>query len=118
VRPATVVIFFLGIFAGIVSPVFRRHDKAGVVLAGGAAMLVILAIAGLLHQDMRQGLATVETNRREYRLMLECEIPVLALAVRSLRWQKKLFWVGWAIHAGFTVFVAVIVIWLEFFWHW
>jgi hypothetical protein len=45
--------------------------------------------------------------------MLECEIPVLALA--SIRWHKKLFWVGWAIHVAFTVFVAVIVIWLEFF---
>jgi len=81
-------------------------------------MLVVLAIAGLLHQDMREGLATVEANRREYRLMLECEIPALALALASLRWQKKLFWVGWAIHAAFTALVVVIVIWLEFFWHW
>jgi hypothetical protein len=51
-------------------------------------------------------------------MLLECEIPVLALALLSLRWQRKLFWVGWAIHAAFTAFVAVIVIWLEFFWHW
>jgi hypothetical protein len=101
-----------------VAPVFRRSGKAGVVLASGAALLAILAVAGLLHQDMRQGLATVQANRREYRLMLECEIPVLALALASIRWHKKLFWVGWAIHVAFTVFVAVIVIWLEFFWHW
>jgi len=47
VRPVTVVVFFLGIFAGIVAPIFRRHDNAsGVVLGGGAAMLVVLAIAG------------------------------------------------------------------------
>jgi hypothetical protein len=118
VRPVTVVIFFLGIFAGIVAPVLRRYGKAGVVLAGGAAMLVVLAIAGLLHRDTREGLATIEANRREYRLILECEIPVLALALASLRWQRKLFWVGWAIHAAFTVLVVVIVIWLEFFWHW
>jgi len=118
VRPVTVVVFFLGIFAGIAAPIFRRYGKAGIVLAGGAAMLVIVAVTGLLHQDMRDGLATVEANRRQYRMLLECEIPVLALALVSLRWQRKLFWVGWAIHAALTGFVAVIVIWLEFFWHW
>jgi len=80
VRAVTVVIFFLGIFAGIAAPIFRRHGKAGIVLAGGAAMLVIVAVTGLLHQDMRDGLATVEANRRQYRMLLECEIPVLALA--------------------------------------
>ena len=117
-RPVTVAIFFIGIFAGIVAPVFRRSGTAGVVLAGGAAILMILAVAGLSHRDMREGLATVEANRREYRLILECEIPVLALALASLRWRKKLFWAGWAIHAAFALFVVVIVIWLEFFWHW
>jgi cobalamin synthase len=100
VRPVTVVIFFLGIFAGIAAPIFRQYGKAGIVLAGGAAMLVIVAVTGLLHQDMRDGLATVEANRREYRLMLQCEIPVMTLAPASLHWQKKLFWVGWAIHAA------------------
>jgi hypothetical protein len=118
VRPVTVVIFFLGIFAGIVAPVFRASGKAGILLAGGAALLVILAVAGLSHQDLREGLATLEANRREYRLILECEIPVLALALASLRWHKKLFWAGWAIHAAFALFVVVIVTWLEFFWHW
>jgi hypothetical protein len=67
---------------------------------------------------MRDGLATVEANRREQRRMLECGIPVMTLALASLGWQKKPFWVGRAIHAAFTVFVAVIVIWLEFSWHW
>ena len=43
-------------------------------------MLVIVAVTGLLHQDMRDGLATVQANRRQYRMLLECEIPVLALA--------------------------------------
>jgi len=81
VRPVTVVVFFLGIFAGIAAPIFRRYGKAGIVLAGGAAMLVIVAVTGLLHQDMRDGLATVEANRRQYHMLLECEIPVLALAL-------------------------------------
>jgi hypothetical protein len=88
------------------------------VLSAGAAVLLMVAIAGLLHQDMREGLATVQANRREYRLVLACEIPVLALALASIRWEKKLFCVGWAIHAAFTVLVVVVMIWLEFFWHW
>jgi len=79
-RPVTVVVFFLGIFAGIAAPIFRRYGKAGIALAGGAAMLVIVAVTGLLHQDMRDGLATVEANRRQYRMLLECALPVLALA--------------------------------------
>jgi cobalamin synthase len=53
-----VVIIFLGIFAGIAAPIFRQYGKAGIVLAGRAAMLVIVAVTGLLHQDMRDGLAT------------------------------------------------------------
>jgi len=81
-------------------------------------MLVIVAVAGLLHHDVRDGMATVEANLREYRSMLEFEIPVLALALVSLRWQKKFFWIGWAIHAAFTVFVTAIAISPEFFWHW
>jgi len=108
-----VLIFFLGIFAGIAAPIFRQYGRAGGVLAGGAAMLVIVAVTGLLHQDMRDGLATVDANRREYRLMLECDIPVMTLALAPLAEEALLGWPG----AAFTVFAAVIVIWLEFFWH-
>jgi hypothetical protein len=89
VRSVTVVIFFHGIFAGIVAPVFRRPDKAGVVLAGGAAALLIVAFAGLLHQDMRQGLATVLAVRREYLFVLGCESPALVFALFSMQWLKK-----------------------------
>lgn len=113
-RPVTVVVFFLGIFAGIAAPIFRRYGKAGIVLAGGAATLVIVAVTRFLHR--RNGNGGGESLPVS-RMLLECEIPVLALALVSLHWQSKLFWAGWAIHAAFTVFVAVIVIWLEFFWH-
>src|SRR5258708_19429149 len=84
-----VVVFTTGMFGGMVAPIFRQYGKAGIVLAGGAAMLVIVAVTGLLHQDMRDGLATVEANRCQYRMLLECEIPVLALALVSLRWPRK-----------------------------
>jgi hypothetical protein len=53
------------------------------VLAGGAARLMIVAVTGLLQQDMRDGLATVKANRRQYRMLLECEIPVLVLTLVS-----------------------------------
>lgn len=82
-------------------------------------MLAIVAVAGLLHQDMRQGLATVESNRREYLFVLACETPVLLLALLSMRWLKRLFfWLGWGIHAAFAGCVVTVVIWLEYFWHW
>jgi hypothetical protein len=44
-----VVIFFLGIFAGIGAPIFGRYGKVGIVPTGGAALLVIVAVTGLLH---------------------------------------------------------------------
>jgi hypothetical protein len=119
VRSVTAVIFFLGIFAGIVAPLFRRYDKAGVVLAGGAAVLLIVAIAGLLQQDMRQGLATVEAIRREYLFVLGCESPVVVFALFPIAWLRKaLFWLGWLIHLAFTAYVAMVVIWLKYSWHW
>jgi len=61
------------------------------VLAGGAAMLVLVAVTGLLHEDVRDGLATVAANRREYRLVLACQIPVLALALASLQGARRCF---------------------------
>lgn len=115
-----VVLFFCGIFAGFVAPLLRRRGNAGgLALAAGATTLVIVAIAGLLHTDIREGLATVEANRKEYRFILACEIPVLVLGLLSLRWLKKSsFWTGWAMHVAFSAFVVFMVIWLEFFWHW
>jgi len=59
-----------------------------------------------------------ESDRRFYLLFLACEIPVLALALISLRYFKSAFWLGWAINLGLALYLTVIVIWLEFFWHW
>src|SRR5947208_16605976 len=75
-----ITIFFLGIFAGIVSPLLRVRTKLGIVLAGGAAALTIFAAAGLMTADPREGLAAIEANRKEYLFVLACEVPVLILA--------------------------------------
>ena len=108
-----------GILVGIIAPIFRSCGiLRNVVLAAGAAVLVILTGMGLLHPDLRQGLASVEANRREYLFVLVCETPVLVLALVSSQRLKKLFWVGWGVHVVFTACVLIVVIWLAFFWHW
>jgi hypothetical protein len=111
--------FVLGVLVGIVAPFLRRCGKAGAMtLACGAAILVVLAVLGVVHADPREGLATIEANRRQYLFVLACEIPVLVFALLSLQQLKKLFWLGWGIHSAFTACVITVVIWLEFSWHW
>jgi hypothetical protein len=71
-------------------------------------MPVMVAATGLLHQDMRDGRATVPANRCEYRQCWNARYRCWRSHLPSLRWQQKmLICVGWAIHAAFTVFVAV-----------
>jgi hypothetical protein len=112
-------VFVLGVLLGIVAALLRRYGRAsGMTLAGGASVLLVLAAAGLVHTDVREGLATLEANRRQRLFVLACELPVLVLALVSLVRRKKLFWLGWGIHAAFTSCVVAVVIWLEFFWHW
>jgi hypothetical protein len=114
-------LFVLALIVGLLAPFLRRYDKPAVVsLAGAAAALALLALAGILFPDQRQGLAAIEANRRQYLFVLACEIPVLALALALISAQrlKKLFWLAWGIHAAFTACVLTVVIWLQFFWHW
>ncbi len=112
-------VFVLGVVVGLVAALLRRYGRAsGMTLVGGASVLLVLAAAGLAHTDAREGLATLEANRRQYLFVLACELPVLVLALVSLDRFKKLFWLGWGIHAAFTSCVVAVVIWLEFFRHW
>jgi len=114
-----VLVFVLGTVTSMLAPLLRRSGPAsGVALAGGASMLIFLAIAGLVHSDPRQGLAAIDANRREYFFILACEVPVLILALVSAKRGKMLFWVAWGIHAAFAACVVAILIWLEYFWHW
>ncbi len=102
----------------VAAPFWRRQKMASPVLAAGAAALMVMAVAGLVTNDPKFGQGAVEANRRDYHLMLACQLPVFLLALVSWKRFAWAFWVGWAINLAFTVFVAVIVIWLEFFWHW
>jgi hypothetical protein len=84
-----VFVFVFGVVAAFVAPFLRRFGNAGsVCLAVGAAALVLFSVIGLTHLDLRQGLAAVDANRREYLFALACESPVLALGLFSLRWLR------------------------------
>jgi hypothetical protein len=112
------IIFFLGLSLMIVAPLLRRSNLASPALAGGALAVLLVALVGLLHVDPRIGQAAIESNRREYLFLLACEVPVLILALISWKGFKWAFWLGYGINAAFSIFVLVIVVWLEFFWHW
>jgi hypothetical protein len=112
------IIFFLGIGLMLVAPFLRRYHKESLALACGAAAVLSVAVVGLVHVDPRIGEAAIQSNRREYRFMLACELPVLVLALISFKYLRWAFWLGWTINVMFAIFVAVIVVWLEFFWHW
>jgi hypothetical protein len=113
-----VIIFFLGISLMIVAPLPRRYGMASLSLAGGAFAVLAVAVIGLVHVDPRIGLAAIESNRREYLFCLACELPVFILALISWRRFKWAFWLGWGINVAFSLFILVIIVWLEFFWHW
>lgn len=113
-----IVIFFFGIGLGVLAPLLRRYVTASYALAAGAAAVLAFAIIGLAHSDPRIGLEAIEANRREYLFTLAFELPVLLLALISVKYSKWAFWLGWAINLGFASYVTVIIVWLEFFWHW
>jgi len=111
-------VFVLGIGVALVAPLLRRYHKASAALAVGAGTVLTVAVVGLAHQDPRIGEAAIAANRREYLLVAACELPVFVLALLSLKYFKWAFWLGWAANLVFALYVTVIVIWLEFFWHW
>jgi hypothetical protein len=113
-----VIILILGVSLMVVAPLLRRYQKASAALAWGASVVLVVVIIGLAHSDPRIGQAAIEANRRQYLFVLACQLPVLVLALISLRFFKWAFWLGWAINLVFALYLTVIVVWLEFFWHW
>jgi hypothetical protein len=77
----------------------------------------VVVIIGLAHSDPRIGQAAIEANRRQYLLVRACQLPVLVLALISFSFFKWAFWLGWAINLVFALYLTVVFIWLEFFWH-
>jgi hypothetical protein len=111
------ILFVPGVLLALAAPPLRGHNRA-VALAAGAAMLIAFSVFAFIHPDLWGGEATVESNWRFALLTLCCEVPVLALALISLPDRRKAFWAGWIIHALFTLWLIVVVVWLAFFWHW
>jgi hypothetical protein len=113
-----VFIFALGSVPMLVAPLLRRGHQASSVLISGAS--IVLAFTGfeLLHPDARIGQAAIESNRRIYLIVLAVELPVLVLASISLRHFRYAFWLGWSVNLAFTVWLSVVLVWPEFFWHW
>lgn len=112
------IIFILGIILMALAPLSRHHRVASYALTLGAFTLFVIAILGLAFPDPRVGQAAMDANHRFYRTVLECEIPVLVLALISWKGWRWAFWLGWAINLVFSIFLAALVIWLKFFWHW
>ena len=80
--------------------------------------MLIFSTVGLLIVDPRVGLATIESNRKEYLFFLICELPVLILALLSWKRLRWFFWLGWGINAAVSLIVLWVFIDLTFFWHW
>jgi HAMP domain-containing protein len=110
----------LGMAIGVFSPAVRWKHRAAAarLLAVGAGILFVAAVGNLIAQDPRAGLATINANRRFDLMIAGPELPALALALLSLKRLDKLYWVGWGIHAGLSIWLTVIFVWLAFFWHW
>ncbi|MGA7917611.1 MAG: hypothetical protein WCA00_20425 [Candidatus Acidiferrales bacterium] len=112
------ILLVLGVCLMLAAPLLRRYQLRSPAMVAGASAVVAVAVVGLAHQDPRIGQAAIEANRRQYLFLLACELPVLVLALISLRYFKWAFWLGWTINTIFALYLAVIVVWLEFFWHW
>jgi hypothetical protein len=116
----TLIFFFFafGMILMLLAPLLRRRHRAPYALAGGAFLLLALTVLGMTHANTRMGQAAVDSDRRFYRIVLGFELPVLILALISLRYFKYSFWLGWAVNLVFTVWLVAVLVWLEFFWHW
>lgn len=112
----------LSIFAvalGAISPFFRRRGRsAAVMLAVGAGILAVIAITNFINQDPRSGTAAIRANRGFDLPIIACESPAFVLALASLKRFGKLGWLGWGLHVALSVWLVVVIIWIEFFWHW
>ena len=111
-------IFASGIALMLLAPLLRRYHQASSVLMAGASAGLALTAFELMRPDARTGQAAIESNRRFYLIVITVESPVLMLALISTLYFKYAFWFGWSVNLVFTLWLAVVLVWLEFFWHW
>jgi len=111
------ILFFLAMAIGSFSPLFRGIRITA--LASCACLLIaMMAYSYITSTPETLGLGASISNRREALVIIACEFTVLVFALLSLHRFKIFFWLGWAAHGSLTIFCTVVVIWLEFFWHW
>jgi hypothetical protein len=84
------ILLVLGVSLRIAAPLLRRYELRS--LAGGASTVLAVASVALAHSDPRIGRAAIDADRRQYLFVLACELPVLILALISLRYFKPAFW--------------------------
>jgi hypothetical protein len=111
-------IFAFGITLMWVAPLLRRYHKASSALVAGASIVLGLTVFELIHPDAKIGQAALESDRRFYLIVLAVEPPVLVFASISTLYFKYAFWLGWSVNFVFTLWLAAVLVWLEFFWHW
>ena len=113
-------IFSGALLAGVVAPLARRsRSLAPAALTIGTAVVLTYVLLDLWHPDIRAGRAAVDSNRRFDFITLACELPAALLAcVAWARSQKLSFWLGWSLNFGYGIWIVVVLVWLEFFWHW
>lgn len=119
-NPSGAFAFFGGIFFAMSAPLWRRSRKrASIVLAMGASVVLAYGVLYFMYPDAQSGQAAIEANRRFVLLAIACELPVLGLALMSLKqFQHVSFWLGWTINLGYGLWLTAIFVWLVFFWHW
>ena len=119
-NPIGALAFFGGIFFATTAPLWRRsRTTASLVLALGALVVLAYSVFYLTHLDPREGQAALKSDRSFVLFAVACELPVLGLALVSLKWfQRVSFWLGWVINLGYGLWLTAMFVWLMFFWHW
>jgi hypothetical protein len=97
------IILVLGFSLMLLAPLLRRFKMASLALGVGASAILALALIGLVYPDSRNGQGAIESDRHLYVLFLACELPVLVLALISLRYFLGAFWLGWIINLALVL---------------
>ena len=107
----------LTIIAALLRP--KQVKVASYVVVAGALLALTSSIFDWVYPAYKWGMASVNSDRRIDQFTIACELPVLVLALISVGYFRRLtFWLAWTISLIYVLWWAVVIIWLEFFWHW